>query len=159
MPSAIIFDVDGTLTDPVDLHARTFPGMRDPFHRILRDGARIVRASARADEPGTHKRQARVDDLVRDETSSDDAEESEPYRDIFQAALSRLHGIDAADAVVVGDTPYDAEAAARDGLRTVGVRCGGFAEAALRNAGCMAIHRDPQDLLAQFDRSPLARRR
>jgi phosphoglycolate phosphatase-like HAD superfamily hydrolase len=62
----------------------------------------------------------------------------------------------AAEAVVVGDTPYDAEAAGKAGLRTVGLLCGGFPEAALWQAGCIAIYRDPADLLAQYDRSPLA---
>jgi phosphoglycolate phosphatase-like HAD superfamily hydrolase len=56
---------------------------------------------------------------------------------------------------VVGDTPYDAQAAGKAGLATVGVLCGGFAEADLRAAGCRAIYRDPADLLAQFARSPL----
>jgi phosphoglycolate phosphatase-like HAD superfamily hydrolase len=58
--------------------------------------------------------------------------------------------------VVIGDTPYDAEAAAKAGLRTIGVLCGGFPEADLRAAGCIAIYRDPADLLARYDTSPLA---
>ena len=59
--------------------------------------------------------------------------------------------------MVVGDTPYDAEAAGKAGLRTIGVLCGGFSEESLRAAGCIAIYRDPADLLARYDRSPLAR--
>ena len=58
--------------------------------------------------------------------------------------------------VVIGDTPYDAEAAGKAGLRTIGVLCGGFPEADLRAAGCIAIYRDPGDLLARYDESPLA---
>jgi phosphoglycolate phosphatase-like HAD superfamily hydrolase len=58
--------------------------------------------------------------------------------------------------VAVGDTPYDAEAAGNAGLHTVGVLCGGFPEADLRAAGCVAIYRDPADLLANYQRSPLA---
>jgi phosphoglycolate phosphatase-like HAD superfamily hydrolase len=50
--------------------------------------------------------------------------------------------------LAVGDTPYDAEAAAKVGIRTVGVLCGGFPERQLRLAGCVAIYRDPADLLA-----------
>jgi phosphoglycolate phosphatase-like HAD superfamily hydrolase len=57
---------------------------------------------------------------------------------------------------VVGDTPYDAEAAGKAGLRTIGLLCGGFPEAVLREAGCVALYRDPADLLAQYDSSPLA---
>ena len=53
--------------------------------------------------------------------------------------------------------PYDAEAAGKAGLRTIGLLCGGFTEEGLRKAGCIAIYKDPADLLAQYDRSPLAR--
>ena len=62
----------------------------------------------------------------------------------------------AAEAVVVGDTPYDAEAARKAGLAPVGVLCG-CPEADLRAAGCVAAYRDPEDLLHHYDRSPLGR--
>ena len=109
-------------------------------------------------ELALYKRVARIEDLVDVETSADDAEKSKPHPDIFEAAVSRL-GITSADIVVVGDTPYDAEAAEGAGLRTVGLLCGGFAEADLRKAGCIAIYRDPADLLAHYDKSPRFSRR
>ena len=59
--------------------------------------------------------------------------------------------------VVVGDSPHDAEAAGKAGLRTIGVLCGGFAEADLRKAGCVAIFAGPEDLLRRFDESPLGK--
>ena len=58
----------------------------------------------------------------------------------------------------MGDSPYDAQAAGKIGLRTIGVLCGGFPEADLRKAGCIAIYRDPADLLRRFDPSVLVRR-
>jgi phosphoglycolate phosphatase-like HAD superfamily hydrolase len=88
---------------------------------------------------------------VEEETSSGDAEKSKPHPDIFEAALERLGEIDRASVIVVGDTPYDAQAAGKAGLRTVGVLCGGFPEAELREAGCIAIYRDPADLLEHYD--------
>ncbi len=60
--------------------------------------------------------------------------------------------------MVVGDSPYDAEAAQKAGLRTVGVRCGGFPETDLRQAGCIAIFDGPSDLLRKYEESPLAAR-
>jgi phosphoglycolate phosphatase-like HAD superfamily hydrolase len=51
---------------------------------------------------------------------------------------------------VIGDSPYDAIAATRAGLRTVGVLCGGFPESQLREAGCIDIYRDPADLLDRY---------
>ena len=216
---AVIFDVDGTLIDSVDAHARAwqealadfgyhvrfedvraqigkggdqlmpvfvprdqldrvaddlerhrselfkrryllglqpFPGARELIARVLASGRRVALASsAKADEVDVYKRIARIDDLIANETSADDAERSKPHPDIFQAALARLGGVDPSDAIVVGDTPYDAEAAGKAGLPIVGVLCGGFPEADLRAAGCEAIYQGPADLLARFDDSPL----
>ncbi len=97
-----------------------------------------------------------IGDLVDVATSADDADRSKPHPDIFQAALRKLDGVAPDAAHVVGDTPYDAEAAAKAGLPTIGLLCGGFPEADLTAAGCVAIYRDPQDLLAGFASSPLA---
>jgi len=58
--------------------------------------------------------------------------------------------------VVIGDTPYDAQAAVKAGVRPIGVLCGGFPEADLRTAGCVAIYRDPQHLLETYDDSLLS---
>jgi HAD superfamily hydrolase (TIGR01509 family) len=213
---AVIFDIDGTLVDSVDLHARAwqetfshfghevafeavrsqigkggdqlmpvflskeeieqhgkeienfrsalfkekylsqvhgFPATRELLRRIKRNGQEIALASsAKGDELATYKKIARIDDLVDEETSSDDAEKSKPHPDIFEAALDRL-GMDAGEAIVVGDSPYDAQAAGKIGLRTIGVLCGGFPEQHLRAAGCVEIYRDPADLLTRFDQS------
>ncbi len=70
--------------------------------------------------------------------------------------MKRLSGISSDQAIVVGDTPYDAEAAEKAGLRTSGLLCGGWSEADLKKAGCIATYKDPADLLAQYDISPLA---
>ena len=90
------------------------------------------------------------------ETSADDAAKSKPHPDIFDATLKKLGGIDPARVLVVGDTPYDAVAASKARLLTIGVLCGGFPEAELVAAGCIAIYRDPTDLLAGYANSPLA---
>ena len=222
MLKAVIFDIDGTLIDSVDLHAeawqealrhfgydlpfdrvraqigkggdllmaallpeeevrrrgkeiekyrlelfkgeylprvKPFPGVRELFERIKADGLRIALASsAKKEELERYKEIAGIADLVDAETSSDDAEKSKPHPDIFEAALERLEGVAADEAIAVGDTPYDAEAAGKAGIRTIGLLCGGWPEAELRAAGCVAIYRDPADLLRQYDRSPLAGR-
>ena len=66
-------------------------------------------------------------------------------------------GVEEQRVYVVGDSPWDAIAAGRLGVRTLGVLCGGFPEAELRKAGCIAIYRDPADLLARLDESPIVR--
>jgi HAD superfamily hydrolase (TIGR01509 family) len=220
MLKAIIFDIDGTLVDSVDLHARAwqesfrkfgrevafekvrhqigkggdqlmpvffsaaelerfgeelekyrgelfkrehlsqvraFPQVRELFERIRRDGTPIALASsAKKDELKTYKEIARITDLVEEETSADDADKSKPHPDIFEAALAALGDVQAGEAIVIGDTPYDAQAAGKIHLRTIGVLCGGFPEAELRAAGCTDIYRDPADLLARYETSPLA---
>jgi phosphoglycolate phosphatase-like HAD superfamily hydrolase len=99
-----------------------------------------------------YKKAADVVDLVDEETSSDDAERSKPHPDIFEAALARLE-LPPHCAIVVGDSPYDAEAAGKAGMKTIGVLCGGFPKADLRTAGAAQIFHDPADLLANYDRS------
>jgi Haloacid dehalogenase-like hydrolase len=94
-------------------------------------------------------------DRVDAETSSEDAERSKPHPDIFEAALAWLEGIEAADATAVDDIPYDAWAAEKVGLRTIGLLCGGWPEREFRRAGGVAIYRDPADLLRHDDQSPL----
>jgi HAD superfamily hydrolase (TIGR01549 family) len=134
--------------------ARAFPGVRPLFQRLRAAGQRIILAtSAKGEELKRYREILGVDDLVDGATTSDDAAHSKPAPDIFQAALGRLA---AEAAIVVGDTPYDAHAAGKAGLRTIGLLCGGFPEAVLREARCIALYRDPADLLAQYDRSPLA---
>lgn len=138
---------------------RAFPGVRALFEKILAEGKKVALASsAKEDELEKYKEIAGIADLIGrdDATSSSDAEKSKPHPDIFHAAMAKLGGIGAAETVVVGDTPYDAEAAGKAGLKTVGVLCGGFPEDVLRRAGCVAIFRDPADLLARYDQSPLA---
>ena len=58
--------------------------------------------------------------------------------------------------MTVGDTPYDAEAAGKAGMKTIGMLCGGTPEEILKRAGCIAIYKDPEDLLLRYEDSPLA---
>ena len=130
--------------------------MRELLQRIKQNSKRIALASsAKEDEVATYKKIAQIEDLIESETSSDDADKSKPHPDIFQAALSKLPGVTAEKVIVVGDTPYDADAAAKANLRTIGLLCGGWEERELRRAGCIAIYRDPADLLAHYEELPL----
>jgi len=133
-----------------------FPKVRELFERLRQDNKRLVLASsAKGDELEAYKRIADIEDLVEGETSSEDAERSKPYPDIFAAALGRLGEVAPRTVMVVGDTPYDAEAAQKVNLDTTGLLCGGWSREALRAAGCVAVYRDPADLLARYKDSPL----
>jgi HAD superfamily hydrolase (TIGR01549 family) len=133
-----------------------FPRVRELFQRIRMDGRRIVLASsAKAEELQAYKRIADIEDLVDGNTSSSEAPRSKPYPDIFQAALDQLRPIVLTEAIAVGDTPYDAQAAGKAGLSTIGFTGGPFTEAELREAGCVTVYRGPSDLLEHYESSPL----
>ena len=95
--------------------------------------------------------------LVTATTSSEDVEHTKPAPDIFASALGKLSGIAATEVIVVGDTPYDMEAAARCGISAVAVRSGKFSDEILRNAGAIEIFDDAAALLACYANSPLGR--
>jgi phosphoglycolate phosphatase-like HAD superfamily hydrolase len=136
---------------------QAFPGVRELFERIRAAGREAVLASSgKAGEVDRYKEIAGIAELMDGATSSDDAERSKRFPDILQAILAKLAPLGAHEAVVVGDTPYDAEAARRSGLTSVGALCGGFLEEALRSAGCVAVCQGPADLLERYDQSPLA---
>ncbi|MEV8039615.1 HAD family hydrolase [Arthrobacter sp. NPDC080082] len=89
-------------------------------------------------------------------TSSADAEESKPQPDILVAALEAV-GVAAADAVYVGDSVWDIKAAAKLGIPTVAVTCGGTSEAELRDAGAAEVYENPRALLANLAGSAIGK--
>ncbi len=220
MIKAVIFDIDGTLVDSVDLHARAwqeafahfgktieydavrsqigkggdqlipvflskeeeerfgkdlddyrgklfkskylsqvkaFPQVRELVQRVKDDGKQVALASsAKEDEVQIYKRIANIEDLIQKQTSSDDAEKSKPHPDIFEAVLQRMHDVRAEEAVAVGDSPYDAIAAKKLNMPSIGVLSGGFPEEELRAAGYSEIYRDCARLLKHYEQSMIA---
>jgi HAD superfamily hydrolase (TIGR01509 family) len=132
---------------------KPFPQVRELFEKIKADGKKIALASsANEDEVEEYKKLANIEDLVEKSTSADDAEESKPEPDIFQAAIKLLGDPAPETILVVGDTPYDAEAATKANLKIIGVLCGGFPEKDLREKGCIEIYQDPADLLKNYEK-------
>jgi len=136
---------------------RPFSAVPDLLRRVRDAGLRIaVASSAKKDELDKYLEIARITALVDLATSSDDAEESKPAPDIFEVVLKKLR-IEGGDAVAIGDTPYDAAAAGKAKIATIGVLCGGVTEDLLRQAGCVAVYPGPAALFARFEHSLLAR--
>jgi HAD superfamily hydrolase (TIGR01549 family) len=134
---------------------RPFPGVRELFERIHRDGHRIVLgSSATRGELDKYMKLLGIEGLSDGQTSGDDADKSKPHPDIFQAALGKIEGARPEEAMVIGDTPYDAIAAKRGGMHPVGVLCGGFSEQQLREAGCIAVFADVSAMLERYDEIP-----
>jgi HAD superfamily hydrolase (TIGR01509 family) len=132
---------------------RPFPRVRELFQRIRDDSKRIALASSgKKADTKYYIDLLRIDGLIDGYVSADDADNSKPAPDIFAASLKKLGGISPADAVTVGDTRFDIEAAGKAGLKTIAFLCGGTPEAVLREAGATGIYRDPADFLAHYDK-------
>jgi HAD superfamily hydrolase (TIGR01509 family) len=218
MTRAVIFDVDGTLVDSVDGHARAWAaafteagyhipaerirpligmggdrilpalipgasedrepgktiaarrkeifrerelsfvrptrGARELLIAVRARGARVVVASsAKKDELDGLLARGDLGPLVDVASTSDDADSSKPAPDIVEAALAKA-AVPPADAVMVGDTRYDVEAAHRAGVACVALLCGGADPATL--AGAEAIYRDPAELTESLNAPPFA---
>ncbi|MEO7178866.1 MAG: HAD family hydrolase [Allosphingosinicella sp.] len=138
--------------------ATPFPGVRALFERFVADNVRIVLASSSsAEDVDYYLSLIACADLVSATTSKDDAESSKPCPDIFAAALGKVAPLGVEEVAVVGDTPWDAKAAGKLGLRTIGFRSGGFPDEALAEAGACELYGGPGDLLARFDGSVFGR--
>ena len=114
----------------------------------------MAASSAKKDELKGLLAVAGAEDLLQDQTSSDDAEESKPDPDIVAAALEKI-GLPAGEVVMLGDTPYDVEAAGRAKVATIALLCGGWRREDLE--GALAVYADPADLLENYESSPLGR--
>jgi HAD superfamily hydrolase (TIGR01509 family) len=134
-----------------------FPRVRELLQRLTDDGFTIVVAtSANGDEVGALLDAAGVRDLISSKTSSDDAERSKPDPDIVAAALARS-GADPYATLMLGDTPYDVEAARSAGIAIVAVEGGGWTRDDLR--GAIEVYADAADLYARYEQSAFARLR
>jgi len=136
---------------------KPFPKVRDLLQRMQQSGIKVSLAtSAHQREVEDYKKIANIEDLVEKSSSADDASHSKPHPDIFEATLKKL-GVKPRNALALGDTPYDAEAAGKADVWTVGVTTGGWTEKELLAAGCIEVYRDVADLLENFERSAFVR--
>ncbi len=218
LPTAVLFDVDGTLVDSNDAHAHAWvaafaeqgiavdfvnarrcigmggdklmpavSGVEEsstagaviakrrseifaqrflPHLKPFTDAGRLVAtlkgrghtlvaaSSAKRDELQPLLAVAGAGALMDASTSSDDAANSKPDPDILQAALKRAR-TSSTDALMIGDTPYDVEAARRAGIAIIAFRCGGWSNGDL--TGAVAIYDGPWHLLSELESSPLGR--
>lgn len=130
---------------------RPFPKVRELFRAIHdADGKIALATSSDKDKVAKYETIAQLEGLVDECACADDVNKTKPAPDIFQVALQKLGNPSKNSVIVVGDTPHDASAAGKAGLRIIGVRCGGFAETDLKSNGCFAVYADPADILAKL---------
>ncbi len=134
---------------------KPFTKVRELCERLREDGKRIALASSgNGDEVAHYVKLLGIGKLIEGSTSKTEVKHSKPHPDVFVSVLHML-GLQPDEAVAVGDTPYDVQAAKKIELPTIALLCGGFSEDELRASGAIAIFRDPEDLLANYARSVL----
>jgi HAD superfamily hydrolase (TIGR01509 family) len=130
-----------------------FAGARDLIHGLKQRGHAVVLASsAKPDEVDHYLELLDARDVVDAWTDSGDVEATKPEPDLVHAAIGKAGG---GDAVMVGDSTWDCEAAGRAGIQTVAVLTGGFSEAELREAGAVAVFSSIDELRERVSETPL----
>jgi HAD superfamily hydrolase (TIGR01509 family) len=132
------------------------PGASELVARMRDAGLKLVVATSASEKDLTALlEQVGLESLGEKATNADDAEESKPSPDIVEAALKQS-GVRAGQAVMLGDTPYDVEAAQRAGVRIIGVTSGGWSADELKSAGAVEVYAHPAELLERWEESLLA---
>ena len=129
-----------------------FPGARELVAELRRRGVRTAIATSSGNEHlEALGRSSGLDleDLTDILVNADDIEESKPAPDLIVAAVKKL-GVPAAECLMVGDTPWDAQASLAAGVACIGVRSGGNDSATLRAAGAREVREDLADVLAHL---------
>jgi HAD superfamily hydrolase (TIGR01549 family) len=132
-----------------------FAGAHDLVAELKRRGHIVVLASSSVEKHAEHFVDLLdIGELIDARTTKDDVEATKPEPDIVKAALEKA-GTD--DAVMVGDTPWDVEAASKAGLQTIAVLTGGaYSEAELREAGAVAVFESVKEMTDRLDETPLS---
>jgi HAD superfamily hydrolase (TIGR01509 family) len=132
---------------------KPFPKVPELLERMRSEGLRlVVGSSSEPDELEALLTLAGVSNYVEAQISSGDVENSKPNPDIVHAALDRLQ-LAPNEVILIGDTPYDIEAASKADVQVIAFRCGGWNDSDLE--GALAIFNSPSDLLTNYQTSPL----
>lgn len=136
---------------------KALPKAREFAEELKRRGVQFALASSsKKADLQDYKRIMQVQDLLDEATSADDVDRAKPHPDVFSATLKRL-GLEAQECIALGDTPYDAEAAGKAGVRTIGVETGGWTHEELMDAGCVEVYASVAELLERLDDSAIIR--
>lgn len=150
-----IRDAEGELYSEMLDEVIPLPGARELLAELKRRGHAVVLASsAKADEAEHYVDLLEVRDLVDGWTTSADIDSTKPEPDLIEAARELAPGED--EAVMIGDTVWDIEAAKRDGVETIAVLSGGYSRSELEEAGATAVFDTPAALLEALDGTALA---
>ena len=133
----------------------TMEGSRELIERLKRSGHTVVLASsAKQDEVDHYLDLLDARELADAWTSSADVEATKPEPDLVKSALEKAGGRDG-QAVMIGDTPWDIEAARRADVPTLAVLTGGFGVDELREAGALDVFESVGELCTKLEQTPL----
>lgn len=136
---------------------RPFDGAKDLLAQCHAGGLAVTLASsARQQDLAAARKALRADALIHAATSANDAKASKPAPDILVAALEAV-GVAAADAVYVGDSVWDMQAAAALEIPAIGVTCGGTSASELFAAGAAEVYDGPRHILDNLQASAIGR--
>lgn len=105
-----------------------------------------------ATSAGEPERKALLAALGREDlevSDSDSVGSSKPAPDLLHAAFAQL-GLETDDVTMIGDSPWDCEAARRAGARSIGVRTGGFGSEELKIRGAFDVVDSPAQLIGRL---------
>jgi HAD superfamily hydrolase (TIGR01509 family) len=146
-------DAESELYSELIDEVRPLPGARELVETLKERGHEVVLASsAKAEELQRYLDLLDVRELADAWTSSADVEATKPQPDLVEVAMERVSGD---GAVMVGDSTWDAVAAGRAGIPTVGLLTGGFSEAELRDSGADPVFSSLGELRDGLDSTPL----
>jgi HAD superfamily hydrolase (TIGR01509 family) len=132
---------------------RPLPDARRLIETLKERGHTVVLASSAKQEEIDHYLDLLdARELADAWTSSADVEKTKPEPDLVQAARDKAGG---GDAVMIGDSVWDVEAAKRAGIQTIAVRTGGFGHDELVEAGAACVFESIEALLKAFSQTPL----
>ncbi len=130
-----------------------FDGARELLVELGERGHKpVLASSAKAEDTEHYVELLDASDLLEAYTTSDDVEQTKPAPDLVAVAMLKAREL---SAVMIGDSTWDVEAAARAGVKTIAVLTGGYSEAELRNAGAVDVFQSLVDLRESLDSTPL----
>ena len=130
----------------------------DQAHELIqelkqREATVVLASSSPQDELDHYLDLLDARDLADSWTTKDDVDATKPAPDLVEAALEKAG---TREAVMVGDTPWDVQAASKAGVATVCVISGGFSRAELEEAGADAVYVSVEELRGKLDETPLS---
>ena len=130
---------------------KVFAKVRELFERLKGDNFQTALASSASEEElEKYLEKLNISEFLDKETDADEAENAKPEPDIFLAAFDKLRNVEKKNVLIIGDTPFDAEAAVKADLMIIGVKSGGWSREKLLENGCVEVYEDAGEIFDKY---------